>query len=71
MLNCNPLTTPNIFETIVSELQSEKRKIDYELHPKCYIFTLAHLSVNGIFPYDCISKALSVESLKTSFGELK
>lgn len=71
MLNCNPPTTPNIFETIVSELRSEKRNIDFELHPKCYIFTLAYLSINSIFPYDCITKAMSVESLKTICGELK
>ncbi|VVC42712.1 Hypothetical protein CINCED_3A008452 [Cinara cedri] len=63
MLNYNPHTTPCIFEMVVNELRSDSRNIDFEIYTKCYISTLMSLAVNGIFPYDCISKALQYETL--------
>lgn len=70
MLNYNPQTSPCIFETIVKELRSDSRDIDFETYTTCYLSTLAFLAVNSIFPYDCISKSLELETLKKCFGEL-
>lgn len=69
MLNYNPQTKPCIFKTVVNELQSEKRNIDFEQHTKCYIFTLTYLAVINIYPYDCISKSLQIETLHKCFGK--
>lgn len=60
MLNYNPKTIPCIFETIINELRSDTRLIEFEQYPRSYIFTLSYLAVNNIFPYDCISKALTI-----------
>lgn len=69
MLNYNPQTTPCIFETIVNELRSDTRLIEFEQHTKCFIFTLSYLAINNIFPYDCISKVLTTEVLQKCFGK--
>lgn len=69
MMNYNPQTTPCIFETILSELRSDKRQVEFDEYPRCYIFTLSYLAVNSSFPFDCISKALEVKSLQKCFGE--
>lgn len=70
MLNYNPQTNPCIFETIVKELRSDSRNIDFETYTTCYLSTLAFLAVPSIFPYDCISKSLELTTLKKCFGEL-
>jgi len=71
MLNYNPQTTPCIFKMVVNELQSDTRNVEFEEHTKCFIYTLSYLAVNNIYPKDCISKALKIESLHKCFGELK
>lgn len=71
MLNYNPQTTPCIFEMIVKELQNDTRNVEFEEHPRCYIYTLSYLAVNSIYPKDCISKALNIETLHKCFGKLK
>ncbi|VVC42713.1 RAP domain [Cinara cedri] len=68
-LNYNPHTTPCIFESIVKELRNNSRSIDFERHTKSYILVLSNLAVMGIFPYDCISKALKKEMLHKCFGK--
>ncbi|CAH1731970.1 unnamed protein product [Aphis gossypii] len=69
MLNYNPQTTPCIFEMIVKELQNDTRNVEFEEHPRCYIYTLSYLAVNSIYPKDCISKALNIETLHKCFGK--
>lgn len=71
MLNCDPKTKPCIFETIVNELQNDSRKSDIDEFPRCYIFTLSYLAVRNIFLYDCITKALNIETLHKCFGKFK
>lgn len=71
MFNYDPLTNPCIYETVVKELRSDTRVIEFERHPKCYIYTLSYLAVHNIFPYDCISKALKLEMLHNCFGKFK
>lgn len=70
MLNYNPETTPCIFETIVKEIKSDKRNIDFECYPKCFILILSYLGIKNIYPYDCISKVFKTETLHRCFGEL-
>lgn len=69
MFNYNPQLKPCIFETIVKELRNDARKLDFEQHTKCYLFTLSYLALNNIFPYDCISKALNLETLNSCYGK--
>ncbi|XP_025194261.1 FAST kinase domain-containing protein 5, mitochondrial [Melanaphis sacchari] len=69
MLNCNPQTTPCIFKMIVKELQSDTRNVEFEEHTRCYIYTLSYLALKNIYPYDCISKALKIETLNKCFGK--
>lgn len=69
MLNYNPKTTPCIFKTIINEIRSDKRNIDFELYPKCYLHMLSYLGVKNIYLYDCISKALKTETLHKCFGK--
>ncbi|XP_001948198.2 FAST kinase domain-containing protein 5, mitochondrial [Acyrthosiphon pisum] len=69
MLNYNPQTTPCIFKMVVNELQSDTRNIEFEEHTRCYIYTLSYLAVNNIYPKDCISKALKIETLNKCFGK--
>lgn len=71
MLNYDPQTTPCIFQTVISELQSHERNSDFEQHTRCFISILPHLSVNSLFPYDCISKTFKTETLQKCFGKFK
>ncbi|XP_022161768.1 FAST kinase domain-containing protein 5, mitochondrial isoform X2 [Myzus persicae] len=69
MFNYNPQTTPCIFKMVVNELQSDTRNVEFEEHTRCYIYTLSYLAVNNIYPKDCISKALKIETLHKCFGK--
>lgn len=56
---------------VVNELQSDTRNVEFEEHTRCYIYTLSYLAVNNIYPKDCISKALKIETLHKCFGKLQ
>lgn len=71
MYNYNPKTNPCIFKTVLKQLKSDTRDIEFEKHTKSYLYTLSYLAVNDIYSYGCISKALDNETLNKCFGEFK
>ncbi|XP_050428140.1 FAST kinase domain-containing protein 5, mitochondrial [Adelges cooleyi] len=68
MLNHNPKTNPCIFDVVVKELRNN-RETEIDNYCRPYVFTLSYLATNNVYPYDCISKALSVEFLHKCFGK--
>lgn len=71
MFNYDPQTNPCIYETVVKELRSDARVFEFERYTNCYMYTLSYLALRNIFPYDCISKVLELNTLHKCFGEFK
>ncbi|GLV35764.1 uncharacterized protein CBL_01085 [Carabus blaptoides fortunei] len=71
LFNFQPQTTPDIFETVLTELRSSRRTDEINMYPRCLTSCVHYLGLQQIYPYDLINKVLDPEFLKNTYGNNK